>query len=284
MPSFERQQVRANEHHPVSFGHRDETMFRHLSAGSRLGGRQGGGVDLGSQRFAESCPLRLATPQRCPFGGACHTCPTRVQARLSTGRPDDGFEREADRVAPQVKSRTEPATLQRYDWGLHDVPGMGEPDEEPAGGGEPTGETAGGAQASGRGAWWSSLPDCPCTNPGTTTLGDGWCSEGRKSTHPGAAECFRQVKTTRGPGQQCCYDSEENQSRLMTTGRAAGTPDLIGSAEGENSDGTCNWNLLWGAEHMARDVAPFYTLSFEEYQRGWPPNQGANCSASPTAQ
>ena len=136
MSSFERQQVRANEHHPVSFGHRDETMFRHLSAGSRLGGRQGGGVDLGSQRFAESCPLNLSTPQRCPFGGACHTCPTRVQAKLTIGRPDDEYEREADQVAEQVMSMPEPRA-QRVCSGCEDEelrrqPSGDEMDEEEA--------------------------------------------------------------------------------------------------------------------------------------------------------
>lgn len=46
-----------------------------------------------------SCPL---FPQRCPFGGACHTCPPRVQAKLTIGQPGDKYEQEADRVAEQV--------------------------------------------------------------------------------------------------------------------------------------------------------------------------------------
>jgi hypothetical protein len=45
------------------------------------------------------CPL---TPRRCPFGGACHTCPTHVQATLTIGQPGDAFEQEADRVAHEV--------------------------------------------------------------------------------------------------------------------------------------------------------------------------------------
>jgi len=55
------------------------------------------------------CPV---TPQRCPFGGACHTCPTQVQAKLKIGQPDDEYEREADRVADQLMRMPEPR-LQR---------------------------------------------------------------------------------------------------------------------------------------------------------------------------
>ena len=45
---------------------------------------------------ARSCPM---SPQRCPFGGACHSCPPRVQAKLKIGQPGDKYEQEADRVA-----------------------------------------------------------------------------------------------------------------------------------------------------------------------------------------
>ncbi len=50
---------------------------------------------------AQFCPLPSG-PRACPFGGACHTCPTQVQAKLTIGRPGDPFEQEADRVAEQV--------------------------------------------------------------------------------------------------------------------------------------------------------------------------------------
>ncbi len=46
-----------------------------------------------------SCPM---VQQRCPFGGACHTCPPRVQAKLKVGQAGDKYEQEADRVADQV--------------------------------------------------------------------------------------------------------------------------------------------------------------------------------------
>jgi len=51
-------------------------------------------------------------PQRCPFGGACHLCPPRIQAKLKIGAPADHFEKEADRVAARVADGT-PAILQR---------------------------------------------------------------------------------------------------------------------------------------------------------------------------
>jgi len=51
---------------------------------------------------SSSCSIGIKVPGRCPFGGACHTCPSRVQARLRVGEPDDFFEREAERVAEQV--------------------------------------------------------------------------------------------------------------------------------------------------------------------------------------
>jgi hypothetical protein len=64
-----------------------------------------------SRQFAQSCPLRLPGPSNCPYGGACHKCPApRVQAKLRIGRPDDKYEREADRVADKVMHMPEPYT------------------------------------------------------------------------------------------------------------------------------------------------------------------------------
>lgn len=56
----------------------------------------------------ESCPLSLGTPQYCPFGGACHTCPAPVQAKLTINEPGDKYEQEADRIADQVMRMPEP--------------------------------------------------------------------------------------------------------------------------------------------------------------------------------
>jgi hypothetical protein len=49
-----------------------------------------------------ACPLALASPRACPFGGACHTCPLPLQAKPAVSQPGDPSEREADRVAEQV--------------------------------------------------------------------------------------------------------------------------------------------------------------------------------------
>jgi hypothetical protein len=53
----------------------------------------------------QSCGL---TPRTCPFGGACHTCPARVQTKLTINQPGDEYEQEADRAAEQVMQMKEP--------------------------------------------------------------------------------------------------------------------------------------------------------------------------------
>jgi hypothetical protein len=73
------------------------------------------GYDLGSlaihptpeRTAAQDCPLP-AGPRACPFGGACHLCPLKVQAKLAVGAPDDEYEREADRAAERVMRMPEP--------------------------------------------------------------------------------------------------------------------------------------------------------------------------------
>jgi hypothetical protein len=57
------------------------------------------------QGLIRSCP---AFPGACPTGGACHTCPVRVQAKLAIGQPGDAYEQEADRVAERVMTMPEP--------------------------------------------------------------------------------------------------------------------------------------------------------------------------------
>jgi hypothetical protein len=42
------------------------------------------------------------SPTRCPFGGACHTCPAQVQTKLKIGAVNDPYEQEADRIAEHV--------------------------------------------------------------------------------------------------------------------------------------------------------------------------------------
>ena len=62
-------------------------LSQRADGGPALGAlRPGYGHDFGSVRpgpAMETCPL--AGPRRCPFGGACHTCPVRVQAKRAAG-------------------------------------------------------------------------------------------------------------------------------------------------------------------------------------------------------
>ena len=46
-----------------------------------------------------SCAM---TPTRCPFGGACHTCPAHLQAKVVINQPGDEYEQEADCMADMV--------------------------------------------------------------------------------------------------------------------------------------------------------------------------------------
>jgi hypothetical protein len=50
---------------------------------------------------AKSCPLANG-PRACPFGGACHSCPPKIQAKLAVSQPGDAYEQEADEVANRV--------------------------------------------------------------------------------------------------------------------------------------------------------------------------------------
>lgn len=54
---------------------------------------------VGRDYAASTCPL---APTRCPYGGACHACPARVQAKLAINEPGDKYEQEADRIAGQI--------------------------------------------------------------------------------------------------------------------------------------------------------------------------------------
>jgi hypothetical protein len=60
-------------------------------------------------RFTESCPRALPGPALCPFGGACHACPARVQAKLTVSHPGDRHEQEADRVAAMPEPKVQRA-------------------------------------------------------------------------------------------------------------------------------------------------------------------------------
>lgn len=69
-------------------------------------------VSINTSPAAQACPLP-AGPRACPFGGACHTCPTQVQAKLAIGQPGDVYEQEADEVATRVLRMPDDQVLQR---------------------------------------------------------------------------------------------------------------------------------------------------------------------------
>jgi hypothetical protein len=80
-----------------------------LQTGSAAGHDLGNlAIHAAPERSAAACPLEVG-PRACPFGGACHTCPTQVQAKLAVGAPDDEYEREADRAAERVMRMPGPA-------------------------------------------------------------------------------------------------------------------------------------------------------------------------------
>ena len=86
-----------------------ETQFDHdLSRVSVQPSTPGFGQDNSNV----ACPL---LPQRCPLGGACHTCPPRVQAKIKIGQPGDKYEQEADRVAEQVTTIPESVCFECMD-------------------------------------------------------------------------------------------------------------------------------------------------------------------------
>jgi hypothetical protein len=71
-------------------------------------GHDFGRVRVYSDAKAESCPPKLTTPTLCPFGGTCHTCPPRIQTKLTVGHSDDSLEKQADEVAKSVVNMKEP--------------------------------------------------------------------------------------------------------------------------------------------------------------------------------
>ena len=112
--------------------------------------------------------------------------------------------------------------------------------------------------------WTTRLPNCPCETPnisqtGTWTDKDPTFSIGKY--HPGAATCVRSKPTQEGTAQQCCYDTN---GKLITGGRAAGTPDKASSS-------------ISKVKHYYVDVHPTGLMDWQDYNTGRPPNNGNNC-------
>jgi hypothetical protein len=66
-----------------------------------------------AQSFSGSCPRALPSPGLCPFGGACHACPARMQAKLTVNQPGDPHVQETDRMAEQAMTIPEPSVFGR---------------------------------------------------------------------------------------------------------------------------------------------------------------------------
>jgi len=61
----------------------------------------------------QSCPLALASLPACPFSGAFHTCPARIQTKLTISKLDDEYIPEADRITDLVMRSPEQRLWQR---------------------------------------------------------------------------------------------------------------------------------------------------------------------------
>ena len=86
------------ENSSVQFSRENEFEF-----GNSSGNHTFSNISLSPNNlFQQNCPLSFSSPAYCPFGGACHTCPLKVQSKLKIGQPNDKYEQEADRIAEQV--------------------------------------------------------------------------------------------------------------------------------------------------------------------------------------
>ena len=105
MPEFERRQIRSQNSYLVNPAKPDRVMPQPAHAENLLLAQQALG-NQATQRFAQSCPLRLPSPSLCPFGGVCHTCPVRAQAKTAkTGGRCESREPRARRGTGGVEKR-----------------------------------------------------------------------------------------------------------------------------------------------------------------------------------
>jgi hypothetical protein len=106
MPEFE-PRSRSQDRHLVSAARPGREMLKPTPGADPLLTQQQPWGNQAAQRFAQTCPLSLPSPGRCPFGGICHACPPRVQAKLRISQPGEQKEQEADRLAAQVMGMSE---------------------------------------------------------------------------------------------------------------------------------------------------------------------------------
>lgn len=108
MPEFERQRNGIQNSHLLGSEGYNPVTTQPLGAKSPILNQEGPLGNQAAQRFAKTCPLALTSPTLCLFGGVCHTCPVRIQPKLTLSKPDDRYEREADGVAEQVMRMGDP--------------------------------------------------------------------------------------------------------------------------------------------------------------------------------
>lgn len=99
MPEFAQRQHRTQAIRLVNPAKPDRAIPHPIHAENLLLACQQALGNQAVQSFAQPCHV---FPNRCPFGGVCHTCPARVQAKLTINEPGDKYEQAADRIAEQV--------------------------------------------------------------------------------------------------------------------------------------------------------------------------------------
>ncbi|XP_054909571.1 isthmin-2-like isoform X2 [Poeciliopsis prolifica] len=133
----------------------------------------------------------------------------------------------------------------------------------------------------------TQLPSCPCSYPSEAVYGaisvpdrrlrrtyrwrDASGPKERLDIYkPSARFCVRSMLSYDGPtlgAQHCCYD---NQMRLITRGKGAGTPDLIGAEFSPEL-------------HYQVDVLPWILCKgdWSRFHSARPPNNGLTCPENP---
>jgi len=148
--------------------------------------------------------------------------------------------------------------------------------------------------------WLNRLPACPCSSQlpqDKSTLDDWAFASGDEAVtqkfHPGATGgCYRSPGINAGykkpSAQQCCYDSNNS---LITSGAAAGTPDLDAADGVQISIPDVPWVDIIEADevviteqaeigHPMQDVVPFKTCGWEIYNQVRQPNNANSCPAN----
>jgi hypothetical protein len=106
------QRKRANDHAPETAPPMVNEMLRSpgqpLDSETRASMEPRFGYDFGRLPVyappvsTGGCPMSLTSPRACPFGGACHTCPSRVQTKLATNQNEE--RKQSPTIAERISS------------------------------------------------------------------------------------------------------------------------------------------------------------------------------------